>query len=454
MATKKKASKVSKTQRTPANKGALAAPAARFPSSLLIAPKSASLGHAGTKAGLPKMSLEKRLAAANAMANKLNVQFKTNIVITADDATTNSYLRRPCGIMQLDIDTGGGLPAGEISTLSGPDGSGKTTLLYSYFAMHQRLYGNDSFCALGNTEGNIDYFQARRMGWIVPVPFKVIEAEQQARAERGAPLLTKEEVAELRYSIGQNFIIEGDSGEEILDATLELLRTNLYGIIGIDSYEGLIPRVELELDSLDDNARQAARASLMTRFIQKYGPIKRGKDHFTTLVMTCQVRSNRKKSEAQSHIAKYMKDWASTVPYMLRHGRQLDVTVWSGSKIYPKTARAADDEKKAAIGKHINWEIAKGKLNTHDNINGETSYYYDPRGFDLARTVIISGMRYGIVVEHEGSLTFLKNGEPDEYLRNINGVETFLQAMAEEPQSELDLRRAILAAAGKSCIYI
>lgn len=437
---KKKTVKKAHVTRTPVNKGAARAPLPHVPR---------ALSGTGKKAGLPSGTPAQRLASARALAKKLNDSFKGPVVITADEASTNAYLRRPCGIMQLDIDTGGGMPAGEFVTIGGPDNSGKSTLLYHYFAMHQRIYGEDAYCALANVEGNIDYDQARRCGWIVPVPFAAIEAKQQARRENGLPPLTDDEVAELRREVGRNTIIEADTAEEILDITRDLLASNLYGIVAIDSYEGLIPRAEHALDSLEEYAQQAARASAITRFLQHYGPIKRAKEHFTTFLMTCQVRTNRKKGEAQAHIAKYLKDWSETVPYSIKHWRQIDVTVWSGSKIYegPK-------DSKTVIGKHVNWEVCKGKSGAHDNVQGETSYYYDPRCFDMLRSVVIAGFKYGVIHEKDGLLTFVHpNGEPDDYLVQIAGPDHFIQAMTEEPEKEMDVRRAILDAAGKSCIY-
>jgi RecA/RadA recombinase len=403
----------------------------------------------GRLLGLPTVTAAQRAAKLRATMSKINEKHKGNVVVPADKASSNSYLRRPCGVMQIDIDTGGGMPAQSFVTIGGPDNSGKSSLLYCYFAMHQRLYGDDAYIALANSEGNIDYLQARRCGWIVPVPMDYIKAQQQEREARGVPLLTQEEITELRRSVGTNTIVEATTMEDILDITEELLATNLYGIVGIDSYEGLSPKAELALDSLDDHAQQALRANNITRFFQHYGPIKRDPGHFTTLMMTTQVRSNRKKGELPGPMAKYAKDWSDdTSAWALKHWRSIHLKVYSGGKIYegPKSSQHV-------VGKDVNWDISKGKDGTHDGIKGSTPYYYDSRCFDTLRSVIVAGFRYGIVVEKEGLLTFMNNGEPDQYLCRIAGPEQFIQAMQEEPKSEWQLRAAILAAAGVSGIY-
>lgn len=435
-----------KSNNKPAAKGV------RTPKAAVALPKREPVTvHSGAKAGLAGTAKD-RLATANATAAKINKQFDSEVIVTADKVHSNAWLRRPSGIMQLDVDTGGGLPAGTFNTLTGPDGAGKTTLLYHYFAMHQRLYGDDAYCSLAAVEGGIDYFQARRVGWIIPIPLEVIDAQQQELKQRGQPLLTKEEITDLRREIGHNYIIKGlSTAEEYLDVLETLLKSNTYGVIGLDSYEALMPKSEAGLNSLEEFPVQAARASVIGRFLQHYGPITRDKGNFTTFVMTCQVRYNRKKAEAQAHIAKYLKDWSGVVPPSVKHWRQYDVTVYSGGKI---TNGSKEKEGKVNLGKDINWEITKAKLGGHDHVHGETPYYYDYRGFDCLRTVLLAGIRYGVIVEDEGQLTFMHNGKPDDYLDKVPGGETFVNALRDNPDLELAIRREILATAGVKCSYI
>jgi len=379
-----------------------------------------------------------RLRVIRATAKKINDRYKSEIIVPASEASTNAYLRRPCGVMPIDIDTGGGLPAGTLNTLSGLDNSGKSTLLYKYYAYHQKLYGEDSSVLLVNTEANIDYWMARRVGWVIPLPWAVIDAEQKNRKERKLPPLTNEEIDELRREVGTNYIVNPATGEEALDVLLQLLSTHAYGIAGLDSYEGLIPEAEAELDSLGDNARQAPRAALISKFLLHYGPISRQREHFTTTIFTCQVRSNRKKAEMQAHMAKYAKDWAETVPYPLRHWRQLNLTLWSGGKI-----KKDGKDGKVVLGKQVNWEIAKGKSGTHDNILGDTPYFYDERCFDDLRTVFEQGIRFGRIVEGtKGFTLYDEHGVADDYLRDISSVDEFINAMASDFQNELVVRKS------------
>lgn len=439
--------------RTPSTKGAAPAPAAapkRLPAAVMARPAVRA-----RLAGVPDMSAKERLAAVNAHADKMNKHFKGDIVVSAEDAHGKSWLRRPSGIMQLDLDTGGGLPAGSLNTISGPNNAGKSTIMYCYFAEHQRLYGEHSYIAVILSEGNLDYDQARRCGWIVPYPEEVIAGKRQARLELGQPDFTDEELAEMRRGIGVSKIVYGlSTAEEMLDVLESLLATNLYGIIGLDSYEGLMPNAEAQLESLEEFPQQGARATTIGRFLQHYGPIKRDPNHFTTVIMTCQIRFNRKKQEAQTFMQKYLKDWAEVVPDVLKHWRTIAITLWASGKQKEKGEK--DDKGKAAtevVGKDVHWEITKGKDGTHDNIMGSTVYWYDARCFDIQRTVIQAGLRYGVIREINGLLTLYKNGEPHEYLRNIPGPDVFVQALREEPDVEWDARHVILHSVGKDCLY-
>lgn len=404
------------------------------------------------------MTPKERLAAAKAAANKINQKFKGNIVLPASEASSNAFLRRPSGLMQLDIDCGGGLPAASFNTISGPDNAGKSTLLYCYFATHQRLYGEDAYCALVCSEANVDYAQARRCGWIIPYPENMIADMRRERADNGRPDFTEEELADLRREVGVNYIVPGlSTAEEMLDVTEDLLRSNLYGVVGLDSYEGLMPNAEAQLESLEEFPQQAARASAVGRFLQHYGPIARDTKHFTTFIMTCQIRVNRKKSEAATFMQKYIKDWAEVVPPAVKHWRTISITLWAGAKVSEKTTKqdtaGKSKEGKEVLGKDVNWELNKGKNGTHDNIQGATSYWYDSRCFDIQRTVLLAGMKYGLIREQDGELTFYKNGEPHDYLTHIPGPDVFVQALLEEPAVEWELRHAILHAANRDCLY-
>lgn len=387
--------------------------------------------------------------------NKINSDYGRTLILPADDMVNMHHIRRPSGIMQLDIDCGGGLQAGTFNTLTGPDNAGKSTLLYKYCAMQQKLYGNEACIAFHAAEdGGVDYWRARQMGWIVAVPMEIIKAEQIRRQRLGIPLISEDEIKWLRTSVGQNIQIGAGTQEEVLGAIESLLRQNLYNIIWIDSLEAMLPNAEASLDSLEDNPMQAAHARNITRFFQRYAPITNNQESpgITTLIGTCQVRSNRKKAEVQASIAKYMSDWAGTNVRAIRHWRQVDITLKPGEKLKNKTTGVQ-------YGKWMKWEITKGKGGTHDGITGEVEFIYaEPTHTRDLDDLVLTGLKYGAIREINGRLTMLLNAgtehmKPHGFLDEVPNKAAFVQALAEDFELELEVREHLLQAAGKNCLY-
>jgi len=394
-------------------------------------------------------SLAEKKKVLQAFANQANKKAKKKVVATADEVPNTFLLRRPSGIMQLDIDTGGGLPAGGISYLSGPDNAGKTLLLWKYFAMQQRLYGNNCVLGYAPTEAAPDYFFARKCGVKVSIPDEMIEARNQQKKEAGLLPFTKDEVKELKTQVGEFIVIRGSTAEEVLDTVLMAVEKKIFNIIAVDSISTLIPSAEAELESVGDYGQQGAQASLIQKFMKKYCPLTLGLDgpNETSLIMTSQVRANRKKSELPSYMAKWEQEWAPTGSWMGRHTKLIDLTIWSGSFDKEKDTKTGG---KIAVGKTMNWKLTKGKAGTHDGITGEADLVYDQigRSFDC-RSLLAPGLRFGVIQEREGLLTVPGMDK----VKGLAGPDRFVEKLLAEPDVELELRRKILLAARVECIY-
>ena len=160
--------------------------------------------------------------------------------------------------MQFDLDIGGGFPAGCQVKISGPEGVGKTMLLNYFYAMHQKIYGDESFISHYVTESYPDLWFMRKCGVQVRIPDKMIEDRERERMSRGLPKFTKEERAWFKHQIGEMVVCGGMPGEQLLGNVIEQTKKNLFGIIGIDSITRVAPEAELAKD-LDDDAKIAAR---------------------------------------------------------------------------------------------------------------------------------------------------------------------------------------------------
>lgn len=400
--------------------------------------------------------------ALRAFMTRMNKEFAKGkghkVIAFADEVGNPYFLRRPSGIMQLDIDTGGGLPAGGISILSGPDQAGKNFLLNKYIAMQQKLYGNSCKVAIAHVETPPDHFFMRKCGVRVAIPDAMVDERDWFNKERGLPSFTKEERKSFKEQVGKIVIIREETSELLFKAILEAVRSNVFSIIGLDSISAIQSNAEAGIDGFEQMPQQAADAGLITRFYKKYAPLTLGlkdEQNESTLIFTSQVRSNRKKSEVASfnpHLARMMKEYDSGGSYANRHGKLIEISLWNGKR--DRSKQTIDGkEVKIAEGKTICWELKKGKAGTHDGITGEVEFSYETLTEDL-RTVLVAGIRHGVIVEKSGLITVLNatTREPTT-MANIPGPDEFCARLQADFVLELAVRREILVAAGKQCRY-
>jgi RecA/RadA recombinase len=411
-----------------------------------------------------KTHQEKMKARAALMTSANSDKKKPPVLRTANQVSSTYFLRRPCGITQLDIDTGGGLPAGGLACLSGVDNAGKTTLMFLYCAMHQRIYGEDSMIALSLVEGNPDYDYMRKLGFIVAYPDDLIKEKEKDRTRRGLPKFTKAEVAEMKRQIGVVDFILGETGEEVMDTLINAIRKNIYGIIGLDSVSALQSAAEASKTSFEDNPQQAQDAMLLTRFLKKYYPCMNGLwgKNQTTVLFTQQMKANRAKSSMPSHLAKFAPDVVAAGANALKHGKLFDIYLSKGSKESDK-ATVEGKEVRTATGRTVKYKFVKAKAGAHDEITGEYDMSYE-EGFQQPRTLFVEGIRLGAMAEDKGLITIFKKppvGEIDydkpaeEHIlvKDIPGIESFIKRCEEDIEFELSIRREVMAFAEKDCIY-
>ena len=108
-----------------------------------------------------------RQAAMRAVASQANSEGHLALVL-GDEAPNPYIIRRPTGIMNLDIDLGGGFPAGGTCFVSGLDCVGKTWLMLLTMAMQQMIYGDRCIEALAITEGGFPYDVCMNVGLQIP----------------------------------------------------------------------------------------------------------------------------------------------------------------------------------------------------------------------------------------------------------------------------------------------
>ncbi len=137
----------------------------------------------------------------------------------------------PTGALPLDVALGiGGLPRGRVTEIYGPESSGKTTLALHVIAEAQRLGGIAAFI---DAEHALDPKYAQRLG----------------------------------INIDELLISQPDTGEQALEITETLVRSNAVDVIVIDSVAALVPRAELDGDMGD--SLPGLQARLMSQALRK-----------------------------------------------------------------------------------------------------------------------------------------------------------------------------------------
>lgn len=392
-------------------------------------------------------------ALIGAFLHSINSE-ERRLVVRADEAPNTYMLRRPTGIIELDIDLGGGFPAGGCCMISGPDNSGKTWLLLKTMAMQQKLYGHACRLLFVLTEGMFPFDQAINAGLKVKVPDEMLEQWQQWRALRGMPLYTPEELMAFKEEPGQVFIARANTGEEALQILLDAVHTNAFSVVACDSVNGLLPSVDAP-KGMDKADMMAAHANMITKFFKKYMPITTGgtgtgQANYTSLLFTQQVRANTERSNAPSYMQKGMKLWAIAGAYMARHGKLIDLIVWDGKLL----KKGDKDEAKEVVGKMMKWGTEKGKAGTHDNKSGEVAFYYALGGTDDTGELLASGIKRGVIQPLSRGVVVARpdTGEVlDEF--KAPSQKAMRRMIEADFDFELALRREILTAAGIQCLY-
>jgi RecA/RadA recombinase len=392
-----------------------------------------------------KTLADKRRALAS-LVQKINESAEHTVITYADKVPDTFCLRRPCGIMQLDLDIGGGFPAGCQVKISGPEGVGKTMLLNYFYAMHQKIYGEEAFICHFFTESYPDLWFMRKCGVAVPIPDQMIEERERERTARGLPKYTKEERLKFKQKVGEFVVAGGMPGEALLQEVLRLTKSNMFGIIGIDSITRVAPEGELSKD-LDEDSKMAAKAALKNKFFDQYHHIVTQLDepNYTTLLMIGQARANMTAQQ-------YERKWKPAEDWSGRHGYQISVLVYDGQNIYRKVSG-----KNIIVGKHLCWDIEKGKAGTHDNIRGEVEQFYtepnDPRPpIDIIQSMLTPGFRFSIFRESKGLINIYK-ATGEELATGLQGTDALLELLRNDTKFEMMVRHEILAAAGRPCLY-
>lgn len=435
---KKKAPTKKKASTKKVSKKASAQPVAQAPAETLIAADTAT---PFTKQR--ELSKTEKAARLRGLRTQLGDR-----LYPADEAENVYMIRRPTGIIELDIALGGGFPAGGACMLSGPFNSGKSWLLFRTIAMQQQIYGNDFMGALHVSETAFPYDQALQAGCRIAVPDVILNHWAEWRHHRGMPQFTPEELSYFKTQVGHIEMIEGGTGEEVLSAVINCVEQNIFTVIGVDSISGLMPSADMEKE-MGEFGQRGAHAVMMKQFWQRYVPHMRRGRNPTTVLFVQQVVANQNRANMPSNIQKYIQEWEVRGGESSKHYKLIDLVMWSGERI-----SRGSNENRDVVGKWVKYRTLKGKAGTHDNITGEFPFYYHLGGVDLHGELIASALRRGVLANIGNRLQVIspETRQPVEGMFAPN-EQVLREMLASDFDYELAFRREVLASAGTQCLY-
>ena len=174
---------------------------------------------------------QEKLNALNQALGKIEKEFGKGSVMKLGEATSMSIDVISTGSIGLDIAVGiGGLPKGRIIEVYGPESSGKTTLALHCIAEAQKQGGEAAFI---DAEHALDPVYAQNLG----------------------------------VDVDSLLVAQPDYGEQALEITEQLVRSNAVDIIVVDSVAALVPKTEIDGDMGDSHVGLHAR--LMSQALRK-----------------------------------------------------------------------------------------------------------------------------------------------------------------------------------------
>ena len=202
------------------------------------------------RAALTEKETAGRSQALNVALEQIEKAFGKGSIMKLADARALDVEVIPTGSISLDLALGvGGLPRGRIVEIYGPEASGKTTLAMSVMA------------------------EAQRHGGLVAI----VDAEHA---------FSTEYAKNIGLNIDELLVSQPDSGEQALEITETLVRSNALDVIVVDSVAALVPQKEIDGEMGD--AQVGAQARLMSQALRKLtGAVSKSK---TVLIFINQLR--------------------------------------------------------------------------------------------------------------------------------------------------------------------
>jgi recombination protein RecA len=300
--------------------------------------------------------IQERRKMADLIASQIRSTFGNGSIMKMNEVSLEDVDVIPTGSLSVDLATGvGGLPKGRIVEIYGPESSGKTSLTLSCIAQAQKAGG---IAALVDAEHALDPKWATKLG----------------------------------VNVNDLYVSQPNNGEEALEIVENLVRSNAFDIIVVDSVAALVPRSEIEGNMGDSS--MGVQARLMSQALRKLtGVISKSN---TVVVFINQIR----------------------LKIGVMFGNPETTTGGQALKFY--ASLRLDIRKIGAlksgtdiVGNRVKVKIVKNKMAAPFKEVEFDMIFDEPGVFSLAGEILDIGQNYGVIVKTGNTYTLnLSGNEP------------------------------------------
>jgi recombination protein RecA len=319
-----------------------------------------------------------RKLALEAALSTIEKNFGKGSIMRLGEDTKLNVESISTGSLSLDLALGiMGLPKGRVTEIYGPESSGKTTLALSVIAQAQKKGGSAAFV---DAEHALDPEYAQKIG----------------------------------VNLDDLLISQPDTGEQALEITETLVRSNALDVIVVDSVAALVPRAEIEGEMGD--SMMGVQARLMSQALRKLtGAISKSN---TIVIFINQIR----------------------MKIGVMFGNPETTTGGNALKFYSSVRldirrKEAIKDGEEVIGNHVTVKVVKNKVAAPFK-TAEFDIMYN-KGIDADGEIVDLGVKHGLI-EKAGS--WFSYGEE----KIGQGREGAKQHLRENPKMAADVKAKVL----------
>ncbi len=287
--------------------------------------------------------------------------------------------RLPTGIPSLDSALGGGIPAGTITQIYGPESSGKSTLAYQIAGQAVKLGYRTAYIGL---EGYSESFA------------KACGVDVDKLDENGKKLF---------------YTLSGDFAEHVFNMCIEGVRNTDLRVIVMDSISAAIPKANIDkkqpTDDMDKGPNMASKAKVVGYFIEQLqNPIRRRQVVFVTV------------NQLRSNIGKFVSGLKPSGGMALQYYSDIKISMWG-----KQDATNGDVETKITIKKGKEWDVIP--------YSTTTLYMSHGKGVDVERDIVLSCQKSGVVKKGGAWYTYIDDKKKE---HKFQGLEKFADALRDD----------------------